>query len=164
MDILPERSSFQQHYGEGRNQVLWTDLVADMDTAVSLMLKLTQATPDSFMLESVTGGEIRGRYSVIGMKPDLIWRCRGEKAEINRNARIDADSFEGDARDPQAIDTLLICDGLLRTHDVAKRKRLIAVVDSVRENGGTVRVFSSMHITGERKFWSMSCLLIFRQR
>lgn len=55
------------------------------------------------------------------------------------------------AAESQAVDTLLICDALLRTHDVAKRKRLVAVVDSVRENGGSVRVFSSMHITGERE-------------
>lgn len=89
MDILPDRGSFQQSYQSGCNQVLWTELVADMDTAVSLMLKLTQAAPDSFMLESVTGGEIRGRYSVIGARPDLIWRCRGEKAELNRAARHD---------------------------------------------------------------------------
>lgn len=52
----------------------------------------------------------------------------------------------------QAIDTLLICDSLLRTHDVAKRKRLVRIVDSVRYNGGTVRMFSSMHITGEREY------------
>ncbi len=32
------------------------------------------------------GGETRGRYSIIGLKPDLIWRCRDGKAEINRSA------------------------------------------------------------------------------
>ncbi|MBE0553899.1 MAG: hypothetical protein IH625_09430, partial [Rhodobacteraceae bacterium] len=36
------------------------------------MLKLGEARTDTFMLESVTGGEVRGRYSVVGMKPDLI--------------------------------------------------------------------------------------------
>jgi anthranilate synthase component I len=41
------------------------------------------------MLESVTGGEVRGRYSIIGMKPDLIWRCRGKAAPLNRSARFD---------------------------------------------------------------------------
>ncbi|MFK7945383.1 MAG: anthranilate synthase component I [Paracoccaceae bacterium] len=89
MKILPERAAFDTTYAKGANQVLWTDLVADMDTAVSLMLKLTAAEKDSFILESVTGGEIRGRYSVIGAKPDLIWRCRGDKPEINRAARHD---------------------------------------------------------------------------
>ena len=94
MLILPEKSEFAESYAAGKNQVLWTELVADMDTAVSLMLKLTAAAPDSFMLESVTGGEIRGRYSVIGCHPDLIWRCRGDKAEINRAARHDRQRFK----------------------------------------------------------------------
>ena len=89
MKVLPEKDAFTRAYGDGANQVLWTDLIADTDTAVSLMLKLTSASADSFMLESVTGGEIRGRYSMIGAKPDLIWRCRGEKAEINRAAQHD---------------------------------------------------------------------------
>ena len=57
--------------------MVWTRLVADLDTPVSLMLKLTEARKDSFLLESVTGGEVRGRYSIMGMKPDLIWECRG---------------------------------------------------------------------------------------
>jgi anthranilate synthase component I len=52
------------------------------------------------MLESVTGGEVRGRYSVIGMKPDLIWRCHGTKASVNRSARYDADAFKEVAEDP----------------------------------------------------------------
>ena len=44
-------------------------------------------------MESVEGGEIRGRYSFIGLKPDLIWRCFGDRTEINRTATIDPDAF-----------------------------------------------------------------------
>jgi anthranilate/para-aminobenzoate synthase component I len=40
----------------------------------------------SFLFESVEGGAVRGRYSVIGLDPDLIWRTNGARAEINRNA------------------------------------------------------------------------------
>jgi anthranilate synthase component 1 len=58
------------------------------------MLKLAEAQPMSFMLESVTGGEVRGRYSVVGLKPDVIWDCRGEESRINRQARFDTDAFE----------------------------------------------------------------------
>ena len=57
------------------------------------MLKLSGGQKDSFILESVTGGEIRGRYSIIGMKPDLIWRCHGTSSEINRESRFDPNSF-----------------------------------------------------------------------
>ena len=100
MDLQPSFEAFEAAHERGDNQVVWTRLVADLDTPVSLMLKLAQARSDSFMLESVTGGEIRGRYSVIGMRPDVIWRCRGTEAEINRAARYDADAFQRQAEDP----------------------------------------------------------------
>jgi anthranilate synthase component 1 len=94
MKILPDFAAFEAAHARGENQVLWTRLVADLDTPVSLMLKLAEARRDSFLLESVTGGEIRGRYSIIGMKPDLIWRAHGDRAEINRTARYDDAAFE----------------------------------------------------------------------
>ncbi|MEM9229770.1 MAG: anthranilate synthase component I [Pseudomonadota bacterium] len=100
MELSPAFDQFEAKHGTGANQLVWARLVADLDTPVSLMLKLAQARADSFMLESVTGGEIRGRYSVIGMRPDLIWRCHGTQAEINRQARFDAEAFEAVAEDP----------------------------------------------------------------
>ena len=102
MQIEPAFAAFEARARQGANQVLWTTLVADLDTPVSLMLKLAEARADTFLLESVTGGEVRGRYSIIGMKPDLIWRCRGERAEINRAARYDATAFEPESLDPLA--------------------------------------------------------------
>jgi anthranilate synthase component 1 len=104
MAITPEFDAFATGYGEGRNQIVYTRLAADLDTPVSLMLKLTGAAENAFVLESVTGGEVRGRYSIIGMKPDLIWRCRGSSSAINRAARYDADAFEDAPGDP--LDTL----------------------------------------------------------
>jgi anthranilate synthase component I len=100
MTLTPAFEDFETGYQAGRNQVVYTRLVADLDTPVSLMLKLAQARTDSFMLESVTGGEVRGRYSVIGMKPDLIWQCQGTTSRVNRSARFDADAFEEVAGDP----------------------------------------------------------------
>ncbi|MCI5097922.1 MAG: anthranilate synthase component I [Rhodobacteraceae bacterium] len=93
MALTPDFDSFARAYEAGENQVVYTRLAADLDTPVSLMLKLTGAQKDAFMLESVTGGEVRGRYSIIGMKPDLIWRCHGERSALNRSARFDADDF-----------------------------------------------------------------------
>ncbi|WP_298566546.1 anthranilate synthase component I [uncultured Aliiroseovarius sp.] len=94
MALTPSFEDFEAGWNAGKNQVVYTRLAADLDTPVSLMLKLTEARRDSFMLESVTGGEVRGRYSIVGMKPDLIWDCRGNHARINRQARFDADAFE----------------------------------------------------------------------
>jgi len=93
MKTQPERPAFKEAYEAGRPQVVWTTLVADLETPVSAMLKLTDGRPHSFLLESVEGGAIRGRYSFIGMKPDLIWRCFGNRAEINRRAQVNADTF-----------------------------------------------------------------------
>ncbi|MAY85715.1 MAG: anthranilate synthase component I [Pseudooceanicola sp.] len=93
MALTPDFDNFARAYSAGENQVVYTRLAADLDTPVSLMLKLAGNQTDAFMLESVTGGEVRGRYSIIGMKPDLIWRCRGTTSEVNRQARFDPDAF-----------------------------------------------------------------------
>ena len=85
--------TFRARYEAGGDQVVWTKLVADLETPVSAMLKLADGRPNSFLLESVEGGAKRGRYSFLGMKPDLIWRCRGNTAEVNRDARFDAEAF-----------------------------------------------------------------------
>jgi len=100
MKLEPDFATFEAAWGRGQNQVVSARLAADLDTPVSLMLKLAEARADSFMLESVTGGEVRGRYSVVGMKPDLIWQCHGATARINRQARFDATSFTPEALPP----------------------------------------------------------------
>ena len=91
--LTPRFEDFAQAHAASRNQVVWTRLAADLDTPVSLMLKLSAARAMSFMLESVTGGEVRGRYSIIGIKPDLVWECRGATARLNRQARFDPEAF-----------------------------------------------------------------------
>ena len=93
MDLTPSFAAFAAAYDKGENQVVYARLAADLDTPVSLMLKLSGASKDAFMLESVTGGEVRGRYSIIGLKPDLVWKCHGETSQLNRNARFDPDDF-----------------------------------------------------------------------
>ena len=70
----PARSAFAAAYREGRPQVVWTRLVADLETPVSAMLKLSDDRPMSCLLESVEGGAVRGRYSIIGIAPDIVWR------------------------------------------------------------------------------------------
>jgi anthranilate synthase component 1 len=75
----------------------WTG-VADLETPVAAFLKLANAAPNAFLLESIEGGSARGRYSVIGMAPDLIWRCVHGVAEVNRHARVAPHAFVPDAR------------------------------------------------------------------
>ncbi len=108
MAELSDFNAFEAGWNRGENQLVHARLAADLDTPVSVMLKLTDAGRDAFILESVTGGEVRGRYSIIGMKPDLVWRCRGETSEINRAARFDRDTYTPCEETPlEAIRTLL---------------------------------------------------------
>ncbi len=98
MKVSPELDTFERAYSDGQPQVVWTKVVADLETPVSAYLKLAGEAENSFLLESVEGGAIRGRYSFIGIKPDLIWRCQGNKASLNRNALNDTDHFVPDAK------------------------------------------------------------------
>ena len=100
MPILPDFAAFAGRYESGEPQALYVRLVADLETPVSAYLKLAEGRDNAFLFESVQGGEARGRYSIIGLKPDLIWRCRNGNAEINRNARSTPDSFAPDATPP----------------------------------------------------------------
>jgi anthranilate synthase component 1 len=94
MALVPEFPDFEAAYNAGQNQVLYTRLAADLDTPVSIMMKLAGDQDNAFMLESVTGGEVRGRYSIVGLKPDVIWKCHGETSAINRQARFNPEGFE----------------------------------------------------------------------
>ena len=114
MALLPDFDSFARAYDGGENQVVYTRIAADLDTPVSLMLKLSGAGKHAFMLESVTGGEVRGRYSIIGMNPDLIWECHGTESRINRSARFDEDAFT-----PCEDDPLTALRGLLAESRIA---------------------------------------------
>jgi anthranilate synthase component I len=80
--VAPDFDRFAQTYGRGVAQVVWTRLVADLETPVSAMLKLAHERPNSFLLESVEGGAARGRYSIIGCDPDLIWRSDRGAAKV----------------------------------------------------------------------------------
>ena len=80
--LLPNYKDFVIAFQKQKNQVVYQRLSADLDTAVSLMIKLNKNKKNSFLLESVTGGEIKGRYSVIGMDPDLVWECYGQASQV----------------------------------------------------------------------------------
>ena len=84
MQIEPSQTAFAECYGRGQAQVVWTTLVADLETPVSAYLKLAGGKPMSFLLESVEGGDTRGRHSIIGIDPDLIWRANGVRRRGQR--------------------------------------------------------------------------------
>src|SRR5262249_49359785 len=93
MQIEPQATAFAKTYARGKAQVVWTRLVADLETPVSAFLKIAGGRAMSFLLESVEGGAVRGRYSIIGVDPDAIWRANGSQAEIDRAPRTKESRF-----------------------------------------------------------------------
>jgi len=97
-EISPALNEFAKLYDSGRAQVVWTRLIADLETPVSAYLKLGDRRPMSFLLESIEGGSARGRYSVIGFAPDLIWKANGDTAEINSSPEANPTAYMRDDR------------------------------------------------------------------
>ncbi|MFZ0571105.1 MAG: chorismate-binding protein, partial [Rhodomicrobium sp.] len=93
MKVEPSFAEFSKRYAEGKPQVVSTKLIADLETPVAAMLKLAADRPHSFLLESVEGGAVRGRYSIIGLDPDILWRANGNRAEINETPLKDGQAF-----------------------------------------------------------------------
>ncbi|WP_137679315.1 anthranilate synthase component I [Aurantiacibacter suaedae] len=84
----------------GQNALVWRRIVADTETPIGAALKLIEPGRGDFLLESVEGGEVRGRYSLLGLDPDLMFRATGPSAEINRKWQHDREAFaplDGDA-------------------------------------------------------------------
>ncbi len=75
-EVNPDFNLFKKNYLKRKNQLFWKVFKSDLDTPVSAYLKLCQNTnkKNCFLLESVQDGSFRGRYSIIGMLPDLIWK------------------------------------------------------------------------------------------
>jgi len=92
--IEPSFAVFAKTYEDHAAALLSTRLVGDLETPVSAFLKLSAGRAGRlFLLESVEGGGARGRYSMIGLDPDIVWRCYGDRAEINRQPLSDPDAF-----------------------------------------------------------------------
>ena len=77
----------------GRPALVWRELVADTQTPVGAALKLIEPGRGDFLLESVEGGEVRGRYSLLGLDPDLVFRADGDGAAINSHWQTDRSAF-----------------------------------------------------------------------
>ncbi len=108
MQIEPPESLFADHYARGEAQVVWTTLVADLETAVSAFLKLGGGKAMSFLLR--VGGRRRRARSLFDHRDRAgsDWRANGAKAEINRSARTKADAFVACTEPPlQALRALI---------------------------------------------------------
>ncbi|WP_420140385.1 anthranilate synthase component I [Sphingomonas sp.] len=86
----------------GRPALVWRQMLADTETPVAAALKLIEPGRGDFLLESVEDGATRGRYSLLGLAPDLVYRARGTTAEVNRRWLRDRDAFGPLGGDPLA--------------------------------------------------------------
>ena len=94
MTPFPDFAAFETAYTAGRPQVVWTRLIDDLETPVSAYLKIGLGRPYAFLFESVEGGAWRGRYSILTLEPDLVWRCRGDHAEVCEGAALAEGRFQ----------------------------------------------------------------------
>jgi anthranilate synthase component 1 len=91
--VTPDSDSFRAAFQAGTPQLVWSELIADLETPVAAYMKLSKGAPYSFLLESVEDGDIRGRYSMIGLAPDLLFRISDGQPELNRQAADNLDSY-----------------------------------------------------------------------
>ncbi|KAL2078738.1 hypothetical protein ACEWY4_026423 [Coilia grayii] len=104
----------------------------------SLKEILSDPTVTSRLSDTKAAGEVKALedfYKMLQQEPD---RAFYGLAHVEK------------ASEALAIDILLISDQLFRHQDVATRSRYVRLVDSVRDNGGNVRVFSSLHVSGDQ--------------
>ena len=101
MTLTPDSSTFAQAYEAGESGVMRATLVGDLLTPVAAFMKLRHNRQGSaFLLESVEGGATRGRFSMIGLDPDLVWRCQDGVASVDRHALNRVQEFRVDERPP----------------------------------------------------------------
>ncbi len=73
---------FVQNYDAGVPQIIQKEFIADIETPISSLIKISKNEKYSFLLESVEGGNQRGRYSILGCDPDILWEIKKNKAKI----------------------------------------------------------------------------------
>lgn len=82
------QEQFEQLSSEGYNRIpVYRSVLADLDTPLSVYLKLAEGR-DSYLLESVEGGETWGRYSIIGLPCQRRYTVRGNTLLITDNGRL----------------------------------------------------------------------------
>lgn len=91
---LPENANAARAaLASGKPALVWRNIIADTETPVGAAAKLIEPERGDFLLESVEGGEVRGRYSLLGLDPDLVFRAIGDTAEVNSDWQFDRAAF-----------------------------------------------------------------------
>lgn len=102
-------SRFAERYEAGQSQILFRRVVADLETPIGTYLKLAEGRQNTFLFESVQDGSTKGRYSMIGLLPDIILKVENGAASINRNAGL-SDRFEAVSEPPLDVLRALVAE------------------------------------------------------
>ena len=101
------KKKFIDNYVRNIPQILSHQIVADTETPVSTLLKISKNEKYSFLLESVEGGDQRGRYSLLGCKPDIIWKVKNGKVSIKSNCKYIKDNVNVDLNPIQSLRSII---------------------------------------------------------
>ena len=96
----PTRDQFIEKAKQGNLIPVWREVLADMETPVSAFRKIAGGRPNSFLLESVEGGERLARYSFLGSDPFMVFRSKGDTATITEGAQAETLTLAAGERDP----------------------------------------------------------------
>ena len=107
--LEPVFDAFAARHAAGKPCLVVARLIADLETPVSAYLKLAAGRRGRcFLLESIEGGAARGRYSMIGLDPDIMFRASAGQAEMALDALADPDAYTPSPEPPlQALRALL---------------------------------------------------------
>src|SRR6202020_38368 len=98
--LQPSRDEFVKKAAQGNLIPVWREVLADMETPVSAFRKIAQDRPDSFLLESVEGGERVARCSFLGTDMFCVFRSKGETATVREGVREERIALKAGERDP----------------------------------------------------------------
>ncbi len=115
MEVQPSRAEVLAHGGPETHLALSVELLADVETPISLYRKLSAKGRRSFLLESAEGGETFGRYSFIGVDPVAVFSFGDRKGEIVRDGQIEQVTFD---------DPLVVLQSIVSQYRVAARPHL----------------------------------------
>ena len=87
-DIQPSRSEIHRYFAQGDHVPVYRTLLADLETPVSVYMKLKEPGRPAFLLESVEGGEQVGRYSFIGVNPKGVLSVKDNIVTFQRDGEL----------------------------------------------------------------------------
>ncbi len=156
--LLPTRDEFLQKAGQGNLIPVWREVLADMETPVSAFRKIAQGRANSFLLESVEGGERLARYSFLGTDPSLVFRSKGDTATITEAGQTETVALQAGTRDP-----LHVLKSLLARYQYVPARNLPRFVGGAVGMIGydMVRFFEKLPVLAKDDLELDDCLFLF---